>query len=168
MIKYLKVLFFSYDIYKVKNQKKYNSSKTPDFRHQYNNLKQHHYILIYESHCCMNIAVINLKNKSHYCFLSKYFNIQVNYFYSRHHLLSIQVYHFPKSSLLYYKIYAINKINLYTEFNIYTKINKSLTTISQLLVRSLLSSTQKNSHNLISCTRLKTNLMGLEIILCSN
>ena len=100
--------------------------------------------------------------------MQKHSNIQVNYFHSRDYLLSIQVHHLLRSSLSCHKTYAINSINLHTEFNMHAKINIGLATISQLLVRSLLSSTQKNSHNLISCIRPKTNLVGLEIISHSN
>lgn len=164
MVRYLRVLLFGYNIYKVRNQKKYNSSKIPNFRHQHNNLKQHHYILIHQNYYHMNTATINLKNKSHYYCLSKHFNIQVNYFHSKHHLLSIQVYLLLRSSFLYYKTYVINSINLYIEFNMYMKINTDLATISQLLVWSLLTITQKNSHNLVSSIRPKTNLVGLGII----
>ena len=39
MIKYLGILLFSYNIYKIKNEKKYNSSKILNFKLQYNNLK---------------------------------------------------------------------------------------------------------------------------------
>lgn len=129
MIKYLKILLFSYNIYKAKNQKKYNNSKITDFKRQYNNLKQHSCILIYKNYCRLNTATINLKNKSHHCFLNRYLSIQVN--------------HFFRNSFLYHKIYTINNINLYTEFNIHIKIGTGLVTIIQLPVWLLLSNTQK-------------------------
>lgn len=44
------------------------------------------------------------------------------------------------------------------------RINTNLATIRQLLVQSLLSSSQKNSYNLINYRRPKTNFVGLGII----
>lgn len=66
----------------------------------------------------------------------------------------------PNNSLsrlrpLYNQTYAINSINLQTKFNRYMKISIGLLTISKTLIRFLLLSiTQKNSHNLISCIKI--------------
>lgn len=45
--KYLKIVFFSYNIYKSKNQKQYNNFRILNFKYKYKNLKLHYYILIY-------------------------------------------------------------------------------------------------------------------------
>lgn len=158
-VKYQGVLLFEYNICKAKNLRKYNSSKTPYFRPQHNNLKQYRCILTYQSHYYINITAINLKNKSYFCFFSKHFSIQINYLYSKYYFLNIQASHLFKNSFLCYKMYVINSINLYIEFNIYIKINVNLANINQLLIRLLLSSIPKNLYNLIYCIRLKTNLV---------
>lgn len=137
-----------------------NSFKIPDFRALHNKLQLN-----------MSTVAIHLKNKTQHCFHSihPYLSIQINHFYNRHHLFSIQVNFFLRSSPLYYKTYVINNINLQMEINMYTRISANLTTISQPLVWSLLfGNTRKNSNNLTNCIRMKTNLMGLEIILYSN
>lgn len=140
MIKYLRILFFTYNICKARNQKKYNNSKTSDFRYQYNNLKQYYYILIYQNYCRIYIAIINLKNKSYHYFFSKHFSIQVNYFYSKHYLLSISVHYFLKNSFFYYKMFIINSTIIINQNPNQRNISKNnfRTSISFMTINMLL------------------------------
>ncbi len=109
--------------------------------------------------------------------------------YSLH--LSIKANHYLKSNFLCHKMCVINKtiainqifghsnttkdgwmnhnnnspdINLHTDLSIHMRTNTGPVIINQPLVWSLpFDNTRKNSHNLISCTRMRTNLVRQEI-----
>lgn len=65
-------------------------------------------------------------------------------------------------------MYQINNINIYTELNIEININIDEITISWPLSFILFGNTQKNSQNLISCIKTRTNLAEWKIILYLN
>lgn len=123
--------------------------------------------IYYQLHHSMKFKTLLLCSKSLYNIptYSKPLSIKVNY-----HLISI---------FLYHKTYKINKtinhnnnspdINLQIDFSMHWRTNIGLVALSQLLLQSLLfANTQKNLYNLISYSRIRTSLVGQEIILYLN
>lgn len=116
--KYLGVLLFGYNNLQVRNQKKYNNFKRPQFKLFHTKLQWN----LYQIYLRILTFAINLKNQTHH------------YSYSRHLYLSIQANYFSKIGYLYYRIYRINIIKLHIELNIEIKISIDAITISRLLL----------------------------------
>lgn len=146
--------------------------------------------IYYQTHCLIKLKTLPLCSKSLFSvyICSKLFNIIVNHYliskllYHKTCVISktlainkiITTNQIPGhsnitknscinhiSNSLYIDINLYMDIILHTDFNMHIKTNTSLVIINKLLIQSLLfNNTQKNSHNLLSCTKTRTNLMG--------